>query len=164
MGHYFKNNDEGSRCIHSSSDRNALPIITPLHGFEKVVAGPKNSEFPSCWNPKHTDQTKNFNTFNTEFPIPPINYTARQARSVQTKIKQKSRTHTDQTKNFNTFNTGFPIPPINYTARQARSVQTKIKQFHGPDIYQSYLWFTLRCKNSSQKVKWIWPYSCCTSC
>jgi len=24
---------------------------------------------------KFTDQTKNFNTFNTEFPIPPINYT-----------------------------------------------------------------------------------------
>jgi len=44
----LNNDDEGSKCIHSSLDRNTLPIITPLHGFEIVVAGPKNSELPSC--------------------------------------------------------------------------------------------------------------------
>jgi len=113
------NNDERSRCIHSSSDRNVLPIISPLHGFEIVVAGPKNSQFPSCWNPEHT-LTKQRNLI-------PLTLNSPSLLSI-------------------------------HQVRKAGSVQTKIKQFHGQDIYQSYLWFTLRCNSSSQKVKWIWPY------
>jgi hypothetical protein len=60
--------------LHTGIPFQLLPLYMGLN-FEIVGVGPTNSQFISCRNPKHIlTKPRTFNTSNTEFTIPSINY------------------------------------------------------------------------------------------